>query len=148
MKWVLRLAALALVFTPGLARAVSCTVSATGVAFGVWSPSVMTATGTVTLTFNGVGNVNATIALSPGFSGTYSARTMKNGAYPLTYNLYKDSAHTQIWGDGTGGSTTVTASGFVLFQATATATVYGQIPLQAAPAPGGYTDSITVTVSY
>jgi len=61
----------------------------------------------------------------------------------LGYSLSKDAAHTENWGntgadmvDGTG-----TGTDQVL-------TVYGRIPAGQAVAVGGYTDVVTVTVSY
>lgn len=142
MRWGFVLTALAFVLVPELAEAARCRVSATGVAFGLWTQSAMTAAGTVTVNCNGGDSASYTIALGAGSSGTFSARTLLSGANRLIYDLYADSTHTQIWGDGTGGTATVAGS------ESGTYTIYGLIPMQTAPAPGTYSDTITVTVAY
>jgi spore coat protein U-like protein len=43
------------------------------------------------------------ISLSAGMSGGFD-RYMRGGLDRLRYNLYLDGSHTQIWGDGTGGT--------------------------------------------
>ena len=60
------------------------------------------ATGTIQIDCNPRENIQVT--LSKGSSSTYTTRTLKNGTNALNYNLYRDSARTQILGDGTGGS--------------------------------------------
>ena len=140
--------ALALVFAliPAAAQAVTtCTVSATTVAFGVVQFSVVNSTGTVTINCN-ANDASITVALSTGGSASYAPRKMSSGANKLQYNLYKDSAHTLVWGNGTSG--TVTNTGSAIANVALKFTVYGQVPAQALPAPGSYTDSITVTVTY
>jgi spore coat protein U-like protein len=143
----LALAALAAFVCPAAhAAATNCSASATGVAFGTYTPlTIATSTATITISCAKVkAPAPATITLSAGGSNTFAARTMSSAGNTLTYNLYQDAAHTQIWGDGTGGSLTETLD----LTTTTTATVYGRVPSQD-PAPGAnYTDSITVTVSY
>jgi spore coat protein U-like protein len=134
---------------------ISCSVSATGVSFGTYnpvSPSALASTGSVTVSCsaNGSGTDAATIALSTGSSGTYAARTMQSGTSTLSYNLYDNAAETMIWGNGNGASViynfTISIQGSGTYQTTAT--VYGLIPAGQNVAPGSYTDTITVTVSY
>lgn len=62
----------------------------------------------------------------------------------VTYSLYTNDARTDVWGD-TVGADTVTATGTGEEQ---TYTVFGEVPEQPTPAPGTYTDIITVTVTY
>lgn len=126
-----------------------CSVSATGMAFGSFSPltdSTVDSTANITVTCDALSSY--TIALSPGGSGTYSPRRMANGGNPLEYNLFRDAGHSQIWGDGTGGS--FTAAGSLLVGGSNNHTVYGRIPLstQRTASVGSYSDSITVTVTY
>lgn len=45
--------------------------------------------------------------LGAGLSGKFNNRQMTNGRSILHYNLYLDSALSQIWGDGSGGSSVV-----------------------------------------
>jgi spore coat protein U-like protein len=138
-----------------LAHAVSCSVSAGNVAFGTYDPlaaSPLTSTGTVTATCNGISlfGVPITVALNKGLWGTFATRVMKTGANTLNYNLYSDSAHTHIWGDGTSGTVTVGLTVNIPFlgSGSASATVYGQVPVSQDVAPGTYTDTITVTITY
>ncbi|HXS20313.1 MAG TPA: spore coat protein U domain-containing protein, partial [Steroidobacteraceae bacterium] len=83
-----------------------------------------------------------TVSMSAG-SGTLTSRVMKSGGSQLDYNLYTNSTHTTIWGDGTSGTVKVSATSLG-----ATYTVYGLIPaLQNVPV-GSYSDTVTVTVTY
>lgn len=135
--------------------ACSCSVSATPVAFGSFNPlpgTVHNATGTVTVSCNALAGILVpyTIALSTG-NGTYASRRMLSGTRNLYYNLYSDTNHTTIWGDGTGGSSLV--SGSVTLAALSSfsipVTVYGRIVAgQNTLVPGLYTDTITVTLTY
>ncbi|MFZ1098249.1 MAG: spore coat U domain-containing protein [Steroidobacteraceae bacterium] len=129
----------------------NCTASATGVSFGTYSllsGTPLTSTGTVTVNCSGAtkisGNNSVTVSLSTGQSGTFTARSLGTG---FSYNLYQDAAYSEIWGDGTGVSTQYTGS-ITNGQNSFSATVYGEIPARQNPAPGSYTDSITVTVNY
>jgi len=147
----LSLAALMLL-APAAAKAV-CTVSSLGVAFGVYNPSFAAptdATGAVTIictVASGLGNYS--IALSAGGGGSYAGRRMSNGSSVLPYQLYSDAAHSQIWGDGTGGSAVVVGTGSIpLLGGTSTHQVYGRISANRVASPGAYTDVIIVTVTY
>lgn len=128
-----------------------CSVSASGVAFGVYDPSVptaLTSTGTISVSCTLVTNATSVaIDLSSGTSGSFSTRTLSNGIDILNYNLFQDIAQTMIWGDGTGGSTEF--SGKVTpGRPTLTATVYGLLPASQDVGAGSFLDTITVTVNY
>lgn len=126
---------------PGLA----CTVTATNFQFGVIDPLIaMTTTSTSTITVNCPAPTSYAIALSQG-AGTFAERLMMSGTNTLSYNLYADAAHTVIWGDGTAGTSTVNGSAST---AGTTHTVYGRAPHQPTAVPGGYADSIVVTLSF
>jgi spore coat protein U-like protein len=151
MSRKLTLAALMLL-APAAAQT-ACTVSASGVAFGVYNPFSATATdatGTVTLSCSiasGLGGYN--IALGTGGSGSYAGRRMSSGSSILHYQLYLDAAHSQIWGDGTGGSSIVAgADNIPLLSGTSIRQVYGRIAARQVASPGPYTDVIVVTVTY
>jgi len=62
----------------------------------------------------------------------------------LGFQLYSDSAHTQVWGN-TIGTNTVTGTGTGTAQ---TLTVYGRVPQQSTPAAGTYTSTITATITF
>jgi spore coat protein U-like protein len=128
----------------------TCTASATGVSFGTYnllSPTALDSTGTITVNCSEafvIGNTTVTITLSTGQSGSYTARSLGTG---FSYNLYQDAAHSEVWGDGSGSSTTYSGS-ITNGHPTLTATVYGEIPALQNPSPGSYTDTITATVNY
>jgi spore coat protein U-like protein len=135
----------------------TCTVSATGVAFGTYNPLNAAGDSTVgswSVTCNAIGSGSATVAgtltLSTGSSGSYATRTMRSGTHTLNYNIYLTSSHGQVIGDGTAGTFAPADSGTVtagqVYQVTGS--MYGFMPaLQDVPA-GSYSDSIIVTVTY
>ena len=138
--------------------AVSCTVSATGPAFGVYNPlsgtptyANGTVTATCTLLSGGTTTVSLVSSYSTGASGIYSNRTMLSGASLLNYNLYYDAGYTQIRGNGTGGSQTGSAS-ITLTPGNPTGqaqgTIYGRILAGQDVPAGSYLDTIVVTVTY
>lgn len=149
-----------LCFTAGAAQAaVTCTISATGPAFGIYNPLQATPTyanGSVTASCTKISGmsaetVNLVSSYSTGSSGTYAMRTMLSGVNTLNYNLYFDAGYTQIRGNGTGGSQTGGAS-FTLTRtnptASTTSVIYGRVPASQDVAPGSYADTIMVTVTY
>lgn len=143
-------AVLAVLAAPAAYAAVSCSVTATGVAFGVYTPlqtAALAANGTIAISCTGVLYDVATVSLSTGLSGTYTNRTLKSGAAALDYNLYTSANGSQIWGNGTGGTGTGQAV-LWFFAPTANLTVYGTVNAGQDPAPGSYLDTITVTVNY
>jgi spore coat protein U-like protein len=138
--------------TPASGQA-ACTVSASGVAFGVYNPSSVSPTdavGTVTLScspMSGPGNYE--IGLSIGGGGSYARRAMGSGRFTLPYQLYSNAWHGQIWGDGTGGSSVVIGTDNIPARGgTSTYRVYGRIPARLRVSPGTYTDLIVVTVTF
>jgi spore coat protein U-like protein len=148
----LALATLTALVCPAAHAAVlgACTVTATAVAFGTYTPlTTSTSTGTISVMCTlVVGSSTATATLSSGMSGTFAARTMSNGTGGiLSYNLYTTAADSVVWGDGTGGSQTEALTINGLGNVTVNATVYGLMPLQD-PRPGSYSDTITVSVNY
>jgi spore coat protein U-like protein len=62
----------------------------------------------------------------------------------LSYGLYSNSGYTTNWGQ-TIGTDTIAGTGNASAQAI---TVYGQVSSGQYVAPGAYTDTITVTVTY
>jgi len=79
-----------------------------------------------------------------GSGATVATRKMTSGGATVSYSLYSDSAHTTVWG-ATIGTDTVAATGNGTGQ---NYTIYGRVPPQTTPAPGTYSDTITVTVTY
>jgi spore coat protein U-like protein len=133
---------------PNAARAATCQVSATAVRFGNYNPlNVLprNITSRIVVTCRGRGTFN--VALSTGRSGSYNPRYMLSGATvdQLDYNLYVDAAHTSIWGDGTGGTVTVSRP---FNNNRQRLSVHAQIPAQQNVTAGTYTDNITATVTF
>ena len=79
-----------------------------------------------------------------GTGATVATRKLTSGANTVNYTLYSNSGRTTVWGN-TISTDTVAGTGNGSAQ---NYTVYGRIPAQTTPAPGSYTDTITVTVTY
>ncbi len=125
----------------------SCDVSATSLSFGAYDP-VATAPldGAATINVRCTNGTSYVVALDEGVgaSATISERRMTNGAQTLTYALYQDAGRSTLWGE-TSGTDTVAATGTGAVQAHA---MYGRAPAQQTATAGGYSDTITVTVTY
>jgi spore coat protein U-like protein len=98
-------------------------------------------------------SVNCTLALpysvgldvGTGSGATVATRKMTGPASAtVAYSLYQDITHLLVWGN-TIGTNTVAGVGTGL---SVPYTVFGDVPSQATPAAGTYTDTITVTVTY
>ncbi|MGJ7505570.1 spore coat protein U domain-containing protein [Variovorax sp. ZT5P49] len=136
----------------------SATVSATALSFGSYSAattSATTTTGTITVTSTlsggvfGTDTLGYTVSLSAGNSGTTTSRYMSYGSYTLNYNLYTSSTYGTVWATNTVSGSASAAITFSSKTVTTTHTVYGRLPAgQYTAAPGSYTDTITVTVTY
>jgi spore coat protein U-like protein len=101
-------------------------------------------TSTVQVTCTNTTPYNIGLDAGTGSGATVAARKMTSGANTVNYTLYSNSTRTTVWGN-TGGPDPGAATGNGAAQSY---TVYGRVPPQAAPAPGTYTDTITVTVTY
>jgi len=136
----------------------SATVSVpTPLAFGNYDPAASaprdnTTNVNVTGTVTGLGilvTLSYSISLDAGASGSITDRRLSGpNSSLLAYNLYTDSARSTVWGNGT-----VTDSYSALASLGGTAvqrsyTVYGRVPAGQYVAPGGYSNTITVTVTY
>lgn len=136
----------------------SCSVTATDLAFGTYNVNSTSPTnGTSTISVNCTKGTAFTVAIDAGSNAggaaNFSSRQMSDGsATPnyLGYQLYSNSGHTTIWGDGTNSSSTVSGTGAGPGAGNVVKeTVYGQIAAQQNVPAGSYTDStVTVTVSY
>ncbi|MBC7985520.1 MAG: spore coat protein U domain-containing protein [Sphingomonadaceae bacterium] len=130
-----------------------CGVSASGVNFGNYNPLAP-----ANLDIAGMVNVECiqsqprplsfVVNLSAGGSGGYATRRMVGGSSQLQYNLFRDAAHAQVWGDGTGVSTNVTRSFNGQRIVDDTINVYGRVFSGQTVNSGAYVDTIVVTVIY
>lgn len=122
-----------------------CSVSAGTLGFGAYSGSIVNATATVTV--NCTNSAPYQVSLGGGSNQSGSARRMAGplSGY-LSYQLFRDSARTLAWGDGSaqlGARQSGTGNG-----SAQNLTVYGRIPAGQMPAVGTYSDSVVVTVEY
>jgi spore coat protein U-like protein len=132
----------------------NCTVAATNVAFGNYTPTAGALAANGTVSVKCTKNTAFTVSLDKGTTagGAIAQRLMTDGAAgdTLQYNLYTTSGFATVWGDGTGTSVTQGGTGAGLGTAVAL-TVYGSLPDNAtnwsAP-PNTYTDTVTVSVAY
>jgi len=143
----------------GSAQALDCTFFTAGVAFGTYDGTLVAptdSTGSVTLrcTHNGGGALKTsyTIGLSAGSSGSFVQRQLRSGNSVLNYNLFSAATRTQVWGDGTRGSTLVAGAllvnpgNFVINESVHP--IYGRIPAQQSADSGAYADQILVTLTF
>ncbi len=121
-----------------------CAIVALPLAFGNYSQAALTATTTLTVTCTAGTTYNVGLDPGIGTGATVAARKMTYLTNTLTYGLYSDSGHSNVWGN-TIGTNTQTGTGNGLVQ---TLTVYGQIPANLAVAPGVYLDTVTASITY
>ena len=133
------LAGIAIVsLVPDLAHAINCRVTLVAMNFGLYTPMTTTHVDVI-------GQVNLrcqaqsgsfTVTISAGVSGDQTARTMLSAASDiLNYNLYRDAARTQIWGDGSPPT-------FYNYP------IYGRVFANQTPNAGFYNDDPLVTVLF
>lgn len=154
---------LALVAWPSAGVAVTCSVAASGVAFGSYdpfSPLTADAAGQVTVACGPSTTLEAllgftanyVIALGTGVAASYQPRRLQSGSGLLDYNLFSDAARSILWGDGSGGTQTVDGTLSALLplgqSVSRDHTVYGRIPAQQNAVPGAYADTVTVTLTF
>jgi spore coat protein U-like protein len=152
-----------LLAAPQARSAAECGIAVGGLAYGVYdvlSAQANDSSTDIRITCSHVlgdrgGNTRVlySLALSAGNSGSFGPRYLSSGIDRLPYNLFLDPARRLIWGDGTAGTRIDSGSmrvsrGHGNRSQTQTHTVYGRIPPQHDVAPGSYSDTIYVTVSF
>lgn len=123
----------------------ACTITVTAVNFGdydVFSVTPEDASGTIGVTCAPRENIQVT--LSTGSAPTFSPRTLRNGSNVLNFNLYRNAARTQIWGDGSSGTFVFSANNVL----TRTVTIFGRVPAAQDASIGAYSDNIVATVIF
>lgn len=134
----------------------SCTVTATDVSFGSFTPLAAApqyATGEVTIDCTGVIDLAPAVAvkLDDGQWGTFAARKLRASSGALIdYNIYTSAAYGTIWGDGTGGTSGAVVSGGLLALGhwTASRTMFARAAPTATTQPGAYADLIVVRIDW
>jgi spore coat protein U-like protein len=141
-----------LLIAPENAYAMNCKITASQMTFGTYMPLTPThvdVMGQFSIRCQAQPGTFV-VTIGPGMSGTQLARILSaGGGNSLNYNLYLDPARTQIWGDGTPPSFTVTGvrpnSGRPNFY---NYPIYGRIFANQAPNPGLYADNLIATVLF
>ena len=126
------------------AAAQYCTGYASTLSFGSYNPTTpVSVTGTVTVTCSSGLAYHVGLNAGAGSGGTTTTRIMNSGANLMSYQLFRDSAHTLNWGNNPP-SDTVNGTGTGSPQAL---TVYARLPAGQYVNPDSYTDTITVTIT-
>jgi spore coat protein U-like protein len=111
---------------------------------GVLDKNVET-TGTIDVQCTTGTPYNVGLGAGKGAGATVAARKMTGTTTStIDYNLYRDSAHTQVWGT-TISTDTLSATGNGAIQPIM---VYGRVPPQVTPVADAYADIVEVTVTY
>jgi spore coat protein U-like protein len=144
-------------FTVSATVVATCQISAAALNFGPYTPgSGATLHVNTTISVQCTSGTTApTLALNAGSSGGTMANRLMAGPSRtnLQYNLYTSNTYATVFGDGTGGSSTVPVTiGGNSFLTPVQVTVYGQLvdsaANQGAATPGIYTDTVTATLTY
>jgi len=130
----------------------SCLVTATPMSFPSYTAGAGPVYATTTLRVRCTNGAQFAVGLSAGSTAgaSFAQRLLADGTATLQYNLYTQSNHTSIWGDGSTG-TSIIVGNSTGFGAPVPLTVYGELPDTAAnqaAGPGVYTDTILVVLTY
>jgi spore coat protein U-like protein len=124
----------------------SCTVLPGTLSFGNYNPTNGTAqdvdgsfivtctTGTAPVVGLGLGN-----------NAAGSTRRMVSGLQFLTYEIYKETGRTNVWGDAGAATVTLAAAPSILPQ---TIAVYGRIPANQSASTGVFLDTVAITLTF
>jgi len=124
----------------------SCTVLPGTLSFGNYNP-----TSGSPLDVDGSFTVSCTTGTAPvvglglGLSPTGSTRRMTSGLQFLTYEIYKETGRTNVWGDTGGNTVTLAAAPSILPQ---TINVYGRIPANQSAGAGVFADTVAITLTF
>src|SRR4051794_33671627 len=123
----------------------ACNVAATALNFGAYTNALINATSTISITCTSTTTYTVGLNAGTATGATVTNRSMTgpSGAL-LGYKLFSNSGRTTNWGN-TVGTDTVAGTGSGVLQSL---TVYGQLPANQNVLPGGYSDTITVTITY
>jgi spore coat protein U-like protein len=133
-------------FTVSATPGANCNLTTNPLAFGAQGllNADVDATTTLQVQCTSTSPYNVGLDAGQASGATVSTRRMTFGAATVSYALYRDAGRTLNWGQ-TIGTDTLAGTGTGVSQ---TITVYGRVPVQTTPAPGTYTDTVAVTVTY
>ena len=159
-SWIRRLllatAAIAITTAPAIANSTSdvltikvvveqsCLILSNPLDFGTYSAGqqpALEAEGIIS--YVGCGPGTLTISLDGGTSGKTMDRKMSSGNSKLSYQLYRNSARNEVWGNGSDAFQRP-----LLEPGAGSVTVYGRIPGGQTVAGGTYIDTVNLTLSF
>ncbi|WP_308364976.1 MULTISPECIES: spore coat U domain-containing protein [unclassified Microbulbifer] len=135
-------------FTVSITVESDCLITANNLNFGAVDDLDQSIAGATNgfVTCSAIVPVSISFNAGTGGSSTFATRQMANGANTINYNIYRDSAHTEILGDGSGGTFTIdftSTGGNDQFM------VFGQTDPGQNPKPiGTYSSTITATITF
>lgn len=148
MKWLAKFFVLLFALIGEHAHA-ACNIAVTPISFGaynVFATAPLRSTGTFSVTCNEAPPPTVTITVGASdASGVINPRQMRGSTGDtLTYNLFTDSALSQVWGDGVSGGNVLQQK--VTKNKTWNAIVYGSLPALQNVSAGSYSDNLVVTI--
>ena len=123
----------------------SCTVSSATLAFGNYDPTGGNVDQSATFQVACTKGTPATVGLNTGGNASGATRRMANGTDFLVYELYKEAARTNVWGNAGSDLISLAAAAS---NAAQTLTVYGRVTGLQDVSVGSYTDTVLVTVTF
>jgi len=150
VRWISGLLSGVMLLVAAQARGEGCTVSAVPVQFGQYNiidPFPVDAVGRVSIGCDA--GTAYTVKLGPGENSTggFHPRKLRSDTFGevLNYNLYRDSTHAEVWGDGIDGTFFQSGLGTGGIRML---TVYGRLYERQNVGTGLFRDSIVVTVEW
>ena len=150
MKWIKAALIFAIILVSTKCFAQDCTISVVPVNFGSYetlSSAPNYSTGEISVLCTS--ELPFLIKTNPGShsGGSFQPRKMYSAGTgdTLNYNLYRDTTLNEIWGDGTGSTSTNAGVGTNIIQQF---TIYGRLPGMQNVQGGNYADQVTVTVEW
>jgi spore coat protein U-like protein len=126
-----------------------CTITSTTLAFSDYDPLVVNATTPLdangSVTVRCTKGTTSTIGLDLGLSASGAIRRMSGGGDFLQYQLYKEAARTNVWGNSGADLLDPGASPSM---AARVVTVYGRVFAGQDVTSGGYSDTIVATITF
>jgi len=128
----------------------NCTITTAAVNFGAYDPISTNATapldGVGIITVTCTKGAEAKVGLGVGSNALGTTRRMLGGtAAYLTYELYKDSSHSAVWGDTSTTGLDIPAAPD---RNPRDFTVYGRVTQAQDATVGSYTDTVLATVNF
>ena len=128
----------------------NCTISTAPVNFGAYDPVTANATtpldglGSVTVTCTKGAPAKVGLGVGSNAQGTTRRMSLSGTAY-LTYELYRDTSRTTVWGDTVDTALDLPAAPD---RNPRTYTVYGRVPSAQDATVGTYSDTVVATVNF